>query len=181
MKNEKNILAQSRAEQSRAEQSRAEQSSRSAISSHKNYNSIDLVKFICSILVVMIHISPFGSFSGIIGYLDYGVRYYLCRLAVPFFFVCSGFFLYKKTAVMNFSFEPTKKYVVRLFRLYIIWTLIYFPLSYIRFYRGKKDAVFVYIKRFIFSGTYVHLWYLNATIFAILLFLNRYILTRKLL
>ncbi len=139
-----------------------------------DYNSIDLVKFICSILVVSIHIAPFGSSGemGLISCMNYGVQNYLARIAVPFFFVSSGFFLYKKTSLKSFSFNPTKKYALRLFKLYIIWTLIYFPLSFKEFFSDEKGvihAILSYIRNCIFTGSYSHLWYLNASIFAVLL------------
>ena len=63
-----------------------------------NYNGIDLVKFICSYLVVIIHTAPLSSY-----FMTYGdllhiyIIQYFCRLAVPFFFVASGFLLFRKT------------------------------------------------------------------------------------
>ncbi len=142
----------------------------------QNYNSIDLAKFICSILVVTIHILPFGYHgkTGIISYLNlnYIVQQYLARIAVPFFFVCSGFFLYKKTSLTNFTFESTKKYALRLLRLYITWTLIYFPLSLNRFLKNENGIIYgtlVYIRDFVFTAIYTNLWYLKATAFAVLL------------
>lgn len=136
----------------------------------QNYNCIDLAKFICAILVVTGHVPPFGvpDEIGIIAYLNFGVQDYLARIAVPFFMVCSGFFLYNKSTLDSFSIEPTKKYALRLFRLYITWSLIYLPLSY-RSLKGMDYAVLVYIRNCIFAGSYSHLWYLNAVIFAVLL------------
>ena len=53
----------------------------------KIYNSIDLTKFICAILIITIHISPFGSNgeNSIISYLNFGIQDYIARIAVPFF------------------------------------------------------------------------------------------------
>lgn len=67
-------------------------------SNTQNYNSIDLAKFICSILVVMIHVAPFGTSIEIkwIDNLSFLVRNYLARVAVPFFFVASGFSYIRK-------------------------------------------------------------------------------------
>ncbi len=149
----------------------------------KNYNCIDLAKFICAIMVVMIHIAPFGSPGEtiIISHLNYFVQNYLTRVAVPFFFVCSGFFLYKKTSLAAFSTEPTKKYAMRLFKLYVIWTLIYFPLSFKAYLRNEKDilhAVSGYVRSCIFQGSYTQLWYFPAIIFAVLL--TSFLLYKKL-
>jgi serine/alanine racemase len=136
------------------------------------------MKFFCSILVVMIHFAPFGVQEDLTVFncLNHFLQGYLTRIAVPFFFVCTGFFLYQDVDFDNFSFKQTKKYVVRLFRMYIIWSIIwsiiYLPLSIkglIGDEKGIFHAILSYIRDFIFKGSYKHLWYLNATIFAVLL------------
>lgn len=137
----------------------------------QNYNAIDLTKFICSILVVAIHIQPFGNNVNF-RFLNYGIQNYLARIAVPFFFVTSGFLLYRKTVFENFSIEKPLKYVLKLFRLYVIWSLIYLPLNIKTFISGEKGVIHFlleYVRNFIFTGSYTQLWYLNATIFAVVL------------
>ena len=140
----------------------------------ENYNSIDLIKFICSILVMMIHIAPFGRLNdgGDIFDLNYFIQNYIARVAAPYFFVSTGFLLFKKTAYTNIDTMLIKKYIVKLFRLYIIWSIIYLPLV-IRAFLGNRngfiiDALF-FIRDFIFIGSYSHLWYLNATIISVVL------------
>lgn len=137
-------------------------------------NSIDLAKFICSILVVMIHIAPFGNteIPNLKSYLNFYIQNCLARIAVPFFFVTSGYYLYRKSSRSNFDLGPTKQYVKKIFRLYLIWTLIYFPLVFNDFFKNQKGifyAVITYIRNFIFTGSYTQLWYLNALIFAVIL------------
>ena len=57
----------------------------------KNYNCIDLMKFICPILVISIHIHPFGNTdNAILTYLN-DFSQYVARLAVPYFFMASGY------------------------------------------------------------------------------------------
>ena len=136
------------------------------------YNAIDLTKFLCAILVVTIHVAPFGNYetSSLLSCFYFGIRQYLARIAVPFFFVTSGFFLYRKTSFECFHVQPTKKYALKLLKLYMIWSAIYFPFNFILFFRDEKGilhAILVYIKDYILSGSYRHLWYLNATIFAV--------------
>lgn len=115
-----------------------------ATSQPKNYNGIDLIKFLCSILVFIIHIPPFqGEVSGLVQYLNYGLQHYICRLAVPFFFVCSGFFLYRKMSIYILDIETIKKYCFKILRLFGIWRVLLF-----------------------FGGT-SHLWYLCATVVAV--------------
>lgn len=57
--------------------------------------SLDLSRWIAAFLVICIHTVPLSSFSRLGNALFVQV---VCRLAVPFFFVCSGYFLRKKTA-----------------------------------------------------------------------------------
>lgn len=152
----------------------------------QNYNAIDLTKFICAILVVTIHIAPFGDNENL-RFFNYGIQNYLARIAVPFFFVTSGFLLYRKSTLENFSMDRTFKYALRLLRLYIIWSLIYLPLN-IKIFLGNGQSiihsVLVYIRNFIFTGSYTQLWYLNATIFAVILIsflLKKHIAPKKII
>ena len=148
----------------------------------QNYNCIDLAKFICAIMVVMIHFPRLNSNSDsqLVQYLVFMFQEYYIRIAVPFFFVCSGYFLYRKTRLDAFDMKPTKKYVVRLLRLYAIWTVIYFP-SYLREFavtdKGFLYGMAVFIRSFLFTAPYVHLWYLPATAFSVLL--TSFLLNKK--
>ena len=141
--------------------------------SFTNYNAIDLARFICAIMVVSIHVVPFGlNDSGICVLLNNGIKNYFARIAVPFFFVASGFFLYRKSGYNDFSIEVTKKYVLKLLRLYIIWSIIYFPLKIediVYNESGIVHGVLSYVRHIIFTGSYDQLWYLPATIFAVIL------------
>lgn len=134
-------------------------------------NAIDLAKLICAAFVVAIHVAPFGSTNstGFISYLNFFIQDYLARIAVPFFFITSGYFLFKKTDKNNFEIKPVKQYIVKLIKLYLIWSLIYFPVRLGNIITDKKGiihGIIGYFKDFIFSTSYSHLWYLNALIFA---------------
>ena len=132
------------------------------------YPSLDLMKFICSVLVVMIHITPFGEYE----FLNFVIHNYVARIAVPYFFVTSGFLLFRKTSNDDFNINYTFKYVLRLLRMYLIWSVVYFYLNYriiINDERGSLHGILIYIRDFIFVGSYGGLWYLNATIFSVTL------------
>lgn len=138
------------------------------------YNSIDMAKLICSILVVMIHIAPFGkqTSTNILSYLNFGLSQCLCRIAVPLFFIFNGFFLYKKTPLEKFSIQYSKKYFFHILKLYLLWSLIYFPIKLIGILNNPKGIVYGfvgYFKDLICVGSYTHLWYLNALLFAVAL------------
>lgn len=141
--------------------------------SDQKYNAIDLAKFFCAILVVTAHIPPLGaSASPITFYCNFGIQQYIARIAVPFFFAASGFLLYRKTTLNDFKVGPIKKYVVKLLKLYAIWSIIYFPFAYLGYFRGSKDLIhscLVYMRNIIFDGSAPHLWYFPALIFAVCL------------
>jgi serine/alanine racemase len=139
-------------------------------SRERQYYCVDLLKFICALLVVAIHVAPLSTYSSL---LNYGIQTWFARIAVPFYFIASGYFLFRKTSYENFNKEIALSYARRIFRLYIIWTIIYFPLilKYIILPtpRGAIFGLIGSVRDFIFSGSYMHLWYLNATIVATLM------------
>lgn len=122
-------------------------------------------------MVFMIHIAPISP-DGKYAIINHWNHIYVVRIAVPFFFVSSGFFLYKKTTYENFDIKPIKDYVLKLLRLYIIWSIVYLPLVIIGIINSKKGiihGILGYTRNFLFVGSYLHLWYLNATILAVLI------------
>lgn len=110
-----------------------------------------------------VHVAPFGlTDNETLQLLNYGIQQWLARIAVPFFFISSGFLLYRKSSLNNFSLDRTKLYVVKLIKLYVIWTIIYFPFrikSILKDERGIIYGVLTYYRDIIFAGSYVQLWY----------------------
>lgn len=108
-----------------------------------NYNSIDAFKFLCAFLVFAIHIQPFSpELFEHADYLNILSQKYICRLAVPFYFTASGFFLFKKTNISELDFSLVSKYCFRIMCLFGIWSII------------------------LCSGSVGHLWYLKSLIVA---------------
>lgn len=132
-----------------------------------NFNALDVAKFICALLVVAIHIAPFGN-GELNEVLNFWTKQYVARLAVPFFFMASGYLLFRKTDEENFSLEPAKKYALRMLKLYILWTLVYFPFDIYHHTLGNFSprTMAFFFKQTVLCGSYVHLWYLPAVIFA---------------
>lgn len=96
---------------SRAEQSRAE----------RKFDMIDFVKLLMAIGVVGIH-------SGVIGLQTLG------RLGVPFFLITSSYFFFTKFDFNSNSY--LKKYLKRIFLLYMSWQILFTPLLVMQF---KED------------------------------------------
>lgn len=95
-------------------------------------NSIDCFKFIAAIMIVAIHT---GLFFDVDQRLSFFVVHFLCRMAVPFFAVATGYFLTKKlefgdklernSTNTQFYWKYTKKTVIR----YAVWSIVYLILS----------------------------------------------------
>lgn len=97
-----------------------------------------------------------------------GIMNILSPIAVPTFFAVSGFlFFIKKRNVSDLW-----KYVWRVAKLYLIWTLIYLPFIACEYYSRNMvniNGIIDFLKNFFFSGSYFHLWFLPALFVAIVL------------
>lgn len=136
----------------------------------QKYNSIDIAKIFCALLVVAIHVPPIGGFVYENVRYDF-VRHCYARVAVPLFFVISGFLLFKKVDIYALSLDPIKKYLRKIIRLCFIWYIIYTPLLLSGCWHNGRSFVidsFVYIRNFFLIGD-LHLWYLQALIVSVAL------------
>lgn len=134
----------------------------------KKYNQIDLMKFLCAILIIILHTNPFGSFSRAI---NFGFRNIICTVAVPLFFISSGFLFAVKTDGIQDSKQRgdyVKKFSLRLILLYVIWSLIYLAFVIINWFRKGFEAYFIlkYVKDFFSKGSYQTIWFLPALLVA---------------
>lgn len=126
----------------------------------KEYTLINVLKFFCAILVIAIH-SIYGKTNS---------EYFLkttARIAVPIFFIISGYFIYNK--VEKREFKRLNKYALHIFKLYIIWSIVYLIFAYDEFFvydNITKNLLYI-TKNFLFIGTYYHLWYLISYFVAI--------------
>lgn len=138
------------------------------------FNAIDIAKFVAAILVVSIHVDTFfANGNPLLESVNFFIENVIGRLAVPFFFTCSGFFIFRKTNEKNLNVEPIKKHLKKLLKLYILWSIIYFPINFsYESANGFFDRVLCFFRDLCLStifgvGGYNHLWYLAASIFAI--------------
>jgi len=128
--------------------------------SAKEYNAVDVFKFICCILVIAIHTKPFVSHF----WLDAAVGL-LTRFAVPYFFAASSFFLFLKLhqAASSQRNKIFLQYLYRLLTLYGFWYVIH---NLFRMLRGSTFSFEYYIMQFIIPTNGSPLWFLAALIFA---------------
>ena len=136
----------------------------------RNYNSIDLAKFFAAILVVAIHSRPFASNE----LADYFFTSFL-RIAVPFFFVATGFFFFLKEK------PDIRGYTKRLASLYVLWFIIEIYFVYLRFFVDYDHSLpmqlFNFFRCLLFSNTWYASWFIMACIIAVNII---YYLSRKL-
>jgi len=133
----------------------------------QTYTSIDIAKFICALLIVMLHVHVGDMFDAHSSWL---IESMLFRLAVPFFFVSSGFFLARKITY-NSDFSYSQSYIKRLLKPYVLWLGVNTVLEIIKFAMAGKSAVAIaisVIRAFLFYP-YGALWYVYALIIGVLI------------
>jgi len=123
----------------------------------QNYPWIDRIKYFVSFLVLVIHFRPLSDYNSII---DFSSAQIVARIAVPFFFISSGYFL----GVNGLSKQTIIKSLKKNLRLYLIWTLVYLPISFI-FYMPIYNNILINLT---VIGFYYHLWFIPALIFSII-------------
>lgn len=136
----------------------------------KQYYIFDITKFILSFLVLGIH-TKINEIGMIINEL--------CNLSVPMFFVISGLLL--DNNLKSPIWGGHKRTILRLFRLYVTWTIIYIPLSIYGycFIEGHSinECLFITIRNFIVTGENWMswpLWFLHSLIISMIILAYSY-------
>ncbi|MDE6476119.1 MAG: acyltransferase, partial [Erysipelotrichaceae bacterium] len=92
----------------------------------EKYEMIDLIKYICSILVIVIHTSPGLPYSRPLNFFLINI---IGRIAVPFFFIANGYFMSKNLQQKGNVYF--KQYIKSLIKIYLLWSLVYLPFGII--------------------------------------------------
>lgn len=122
-------------------------------------SSADILKFIMSVLVVATHCSVFN-----------GRLTPLFRLAVPVFFVLSGYFFFSRINALEDKTAQRaylKKSVRSNLRLYLFWFILLLPITlYIRDYisLGVLRGGLSFLRDLLFASTFQSSWYIMALI-----------------
>lgn len=130
------------------------------------------MKWVMAIVVVAIHTRPELSFKSTFIRELFEALY---SIAVPFFFMASGFLLFRKIELpLNKEGEVRiKSYLKRMCKLYLVWTIIYLPLTIYGFYLDGipvLKAIAIFSRNFLLVGENFMswpLWYLLALIVAV--------------
>lgn len=139
----------------------------SAPAVHRNYNAVDLMKVVCAFMVIVVHTYPFYETAPDLGFVTSNI---LGRIVIPFFFVCAGYFMQIGRSHKDENYF--RSYIKRLIKLYLIWSIIYIPfgmhkLSGLMHIEGGLWLIALVVALFN-VGTYFHLWYMSALIFAMI-------------
>lgn len=134
------------------------------------FGAVDIIKWIMALCVVAIHTNVLmaDEILQITSVVDTFIR-----MAVPFFFMSSSFLLFRKLPRTPEGdwLEPVKKYIIRMIRLYVIWTVIYLIPAIYRYvvHQTPLFSVVLGLVRgvFLMGENYLswHLWYLLSTIY----------------
>lgn len=145
----------------------------------KQYPQLDIMKFISALLVVAIHCAPFIQLDEDVNFVFVQI---IARLAVPFFFITSGFLFFRSIDASKGMRDPEniaklKHYWLRILRIYVIWSVLYLPLLVISWIQGGFDTgtLIRLLRDFLCNGTYYHLWFLPALLLAIPLVYTLYL------
>lgn len=125
---------------------------------------IDRFRVAAAFLVVAIHTYPLASVSGT---ADFIAVHVWARVAVPFFFCVTGYFLVSGFWGKQRSRKKWLAFLKKTAGLYALSILLYLPVNlyagHFRNMKGAWDAA----KAVLFDGTMYHLWYLPAALLGV--------------
>lgn len=128
------------------------------MSKSKGYTGIDYFRFIAALLVIAIHTSPLMTYTET---GDFILTRIIARVAVPFFFMTTGFFLVSEHSR---NADRLKSFVKKTALIYGVSIILYLPLNVYTGYFSMDYLLPNIIKDVLFDGTMYHLWYLPAAI-----------------
>ena len=116
--------------------------------------ALDRFRLAAAVLVVCIHTGPLDSLSPT---ADFFLTRVLARVAVPFFFMVSGYFLAKG------QWKHTGRFLRKTLLTYLIAVVLYLPLNW---YNGGYTPL-EWVKKLLADGTLYHLWYFPAVLLGV--------------
>ena len=133
--------------------------------SKRQFRGIDLFKFVFALAVVAIHAEPLKNIILPEFMLDFYNAF--LGLAVPYFFIASGFFLFNRENVKQ---ETLWKNALKILRFYLVWTIIYLPFSFhmLRDYNLPDALLRIGYSLLFTGGIYGPLWYLLGLFYTLI-------------
>lgn len=123
----------------------------------ESLGGFDRFRVPAALLVIAIHTGPLLSLNGEANYLLTDI---LARIAVPFFFSVSGWFLVPR--LLREGRAALIPFVKKLLLLYGAAVLLYLPLNL--YNHTLEESGFALLRDVLFNGTFYHLWYFPALV-----------------
>lgn len=123
----------------------------------ESLGGFDRFRVPAALLVIAIHTGPLLSLNGEANYLLTDI---LARIAVPFFFSVSGWFLVPR--LLREGRAALIPFVKKLLLLYGAAALLYLPLNL--YNHTLEESGFALLRDVFFNGTFYHLWYFPALV-----------------
>ena len=117
--------------------------------------ALDRFRLLSALLVVCNHTSPLDSFAP---GADFWLTRVLARVAVPFFFMVSGYFLSQR------NWAHTGKFLKKTALVYALAVVLYLPLNW---YNGGFASPLQWLQKLLLDGTLYHLWYFPAVLLGV--------------
>ena len=124
----------------------------------QGYKDINYFRMVAALLVVAIHTSPLWSYSQL---GDFILTRMIARVAVPFFFMTTGFFVLGKYCC---NLHKLGRFLRKIGIIYGLSILFYLPINIYQGDLSGKHVLSDIIRNLFLDGTIYHLWYLPATI-----------------
>ena len=138
------------------------------MTARRGYPAVDRFRVAAALLVVCIHTAPLAFFSAA---ADFALKT-LARLAVPFFFTATGFFLLGelvRPGLRPRTLSPgVRRFLKKTGVLYAACTVLYLPVT---LYAGNfpvENVLGELVRDAVLDGTFYHLWYLPAALLGVL-------------
>lgn len=131
----------------------------------KQYNGVDILKFVMALIVVMIHVKPNIHSNEL-----FVLFKPLTMVAVPVFFVISSVLIFNK--LNNGNNGALLKYCKRIGILYLCWLIIdsWFVFTHKSYFtEGWIRGFLDFIKDVFFATTFPGSWFLSASVIGVVL------------
>lgn len=123
--------------------------------------SIDLFRYPCALLVLTIHTSPLMESYFYVGYF---ISLILAKIAVPYFFVVSGYYYFAKMEKGEAAFAA---YFKRLIKPYLIWSVIFWIVDFVQWAYTEPLRFLSQLPISFITGSHFHLWFFPCMFFSI--------------
>ena len=135
------------------------------VNTRRAFDSIDIAKFLGSVLIFAMHGTALRDYR-----IAQSALEIMARWGVPFFFISSAYFLFRKSVGGNIERKNLLHYLFRIGMLYLYWMIFNLPSIYIRLLYQKDltdiSTWLIFFKHSILSETFTGSWYLTSCIFS---------------